>query len=57
MDSTGRIIQVKLAKSTGNADIDALAEAALMASGKLPQPPAGDMPQPVVIRVKPVAED
>ena len=53
----GHISKVKLQQSTGNEDIDKLLESTFLASGKLPQLPAADMPQPVVLRIKPLSED
>lgn len=50
-DSTGRIVRVQLASSTGNAEVDAALRNDVLAGVVLREPPPSDMPMPMVTRV------
>lgn len=49
-DATGRVIRIKLEQSTGNAAVDqAISEA--LDGLQLKEPPPGDMPMPILMRI------
>jgi TonB family protein len=50
-DATGRITRVRLAQSTGDAELDRAISEEALANIQLPEAPPADMPMPIVMRI------
>lgn len=51
LDATGNVTRVRLAASTGDAEVDRVIENEIL-RGRHFEPPPSDMPQPIVMRIK-----